>query len=200
MTDFFDIDEINTLVLQGHSYISSVGIKIIDDKNYKSSSILEGHFYDFLELLEVIELFKDIETTDDQLQNLVLRLYGVVKNECLYYNGMYYDIEQEQGIVVINTGGTVIPAVRIMIPVGTPIPFPIIMNTTYLKFGDEPRITTKIPKPGDMTGLSLRQVSDIPIDFNYFTTPFRQLESIDVNMEDDGTGRSAVDTYVTIAQ
>lgn len=106
MTTYFTIDEINTLVLQGHQYISSIGLKIIDDKNNKGSSFLEDHFYDFLELLEVIEEYKDLETTDDQLQQLVLRLYSQVNNTCLYYNGLYLDIDDSMfsGSVTINIG------------------------------------------------------------------------------------------------
>lgn len=198
MTDFFTIDEVNDLVLQGHSYISSIGVKIIDDKNYKSSSILEGHFYEFLELLEVIELYKDIETTDDQLQQLVLRLYGVVQNECIYYNGTYVDIETTNNSSNSTTGIS-IPPTRLKIPAGTPIPYNIIMNTTYAKYGYEPTFITQIPKPGDMTGLSLRVVEDIPIDSNYLDSLFTVLRSIDVNMEDTaGTGYSITDTYLTI--
>lgn len=106
MTTYFTIDEINTLVLQGHQYISSIGLKIIDDKNNKGSSFLEDHFYDFLELLEVIEEYKDLETTDDQLQQLVLRLYSQVNNTCLYYNGLYLDTDDSMfsGSVTINIG------------------------------------------------------------------------------------------------
>lgn len=198
MTNFFAIDEINELVLQGHSYISSIGVKIIDDKNYKSSSILEGHFYEFLELLEVIELYKDIETTDDQLQQLVLRLYGVVENECLYYNGMYVDIEEANNSSTSNVG-TLIPFVRLKIPSGTAIPYHIIMNTIYARYGSEPTFITQIPKPGDMTGLALRTVVDIPIDCNYLDSLFTILQSIDINLQDTaGLGYSITDTYLTI--
>lgn len=198
MTTFFSLDDINELVLQGHSYISSIGVKIIDDKNYKSSSILEGHFYDFSELLEVIELYKDIEPTDDSLQQLVLRLYGVVENECVYYNATYVDIEitnnSSNSNIVIG-----IPPVTIKIPSGTPIPYNLIMNTTYFKYGKNPTLITQIPKPGDVTGLSLRTVVDIPIDLNYLDPQFTVLRSIDVNLQDTaGAGYSIVDTYLTI--
>lgn len=198
MTSFFDIDTINELVLQGHSYLSSIGIKIIDDKNYNGSSILEGHFYNFSELLDVIELRKDIETDDDQLQQLVLRLYGYVENECVYYNGLYYDIETNSITSASGGGGTSILPTRLLIPQGTSILHNIVMNTIYAKYGDEVRFTTKIPKPGDVTGLSLRTVTDIPIDYNY-TTPFTGLLSVDVNLEDNGFGVSSTDTYLTIS-
>lgn len=109
MIDFFSIGQINELVLKGHSYISEVGIKIIDDKNCKGSTNLEKHFYEFLELLEVIELRKDVETTDDKLQKLVLRLYGYVENECIYYNGLYLGIDDPMysGSVSVDTSNLV---------------------------------------------------------------------------------------------
>src|SRR5882757_3558988 len=93
MTTFFTLEDTNELVLKGHSYISNIGIKIIDEKNCNGSSILEGHFYEFLNLLEIIEIRKDLEITDDKLQQLILRLYGIVENECLYYNSRFIDLD-----------------------------------------------------------------------------------------------------------
>lgn len=125
MTDFFTLDEINTLVVQGHSYGSSIGIKIIDDVTYSGSSILEGHFYEFQELLEVVELFKDLETTDDCLQELVLRLYSIVNNECIYYNGLFVDIDTPGFTInIIGGGGTTVNQGK--------IPFDTSVNPTQL--------------------------------------------------------------------
>lgn len=109
MTQFFTLGNINELVLQGHSYISEIGLKLIDDKNCKGSSFLEGHFYSFLDLLEIIEERKDLETDDDRLQQLVLRLYGYVNNECIYYNGRYLDIDSPMfnGSVTVDTSDLV---------------------------------------------------------------------------------------------
>lgn len=109
MTDFFTLGNINELVLQGHSYISGIAIKIIEDKNNIGSSKLENHFYSFLDLLEVIEERKDLETNDDKLQQLVLRLSGYVENECVYYNGKYLDIDNPMysGSVIVDTSDLV---------------------------------------------------------------------------------------------
>lgn len=141
MITFFTIGNINELVLKGHSYISKIGIKIIDDKNYKSSSILEGHFYDFLNLLEIIELRKDVETTDDKLQKLVLRLYGYVENECIYYNGFYLDMDDPMfsgSVVVVPSGGgiSVIEKTRLDIIDNT--------NPTVIDWNND-----IVPTPGD---------------------------------------------------
>lgn len=114
MIQFFTLDNINELVLKAHSYISRIGIKIIDDKTCEGSSILEGHFYRFINLLDVIESRKDFDTTEDKFQRLVYKLYGYVNNECIYYNSLYIELGNSPGYL------------------------PITINTTFLQLLDTP--------------------------------------------------------------
>lgn len=84
----------------------------------------------------------------------------------------------------------------LLIPIGTPIPYPIVMNGVYLSLGPKPDITASILKAG--TTNSLTPFPDIRIDYNYFDSTFALLLSIDVYGHDDGTGKFSEDTYLNL--
>lgn len=171
MITYFDIDTINELVVKAHAYISEIGLRIIDDKNSKGDSNLEDFFFSFLDLLEVIELRKDLETTDDRFQELVLRLYSQVNNQCVYYDEDYIDLDDPMfsGSITVGTGAYVKlagDAQTITSPITFSNPITIPDATSAHEAVTLEQLQAAIPPSGNY----IDNQDDLPQTANYYIT------------------------------
>jgi hypothetical protein len=111
-------------------------------------------------------------------------------------NGILYRASVAQFALLVGSGPS---AQTVLIPAGTPIPAPIIMNTVYSIYGPKASIIAEIPDVDDPTDTVLIEFKDIEIRRRYSDSSKTVLVSIDIYGHQDATGLLFnEDTYITI--